>query len=278
VWGRGVFTTAEHPLWVWGRGWVPAGSLRPGDLLRSADGQRVAVEAVSDLGEESVVYNLRVSRYHTYFVGDRDWPCSVWAHNAYQYQGQGKLRRAPKTQKGAYATFDQPPPGSSERREMDRYRRQRRSYREQADYGAANTATENLGKAGAKYAVEQYNRKYGTKYELVYEGPKERDGFDLVFRDANTGHILVIEAKGGNGAYRGRKVPGYSRMAQQGSVMYLKGVAEIMQYKGNDGGLQNHQQWGAAIENARKQGKVIYASIRTPVSAKDKIVFHQFQL
>jgi hypothetical protein len=81
VGGRGVLTTAEHPLWVWGRGWVPAGSLRPGDLLRSADGQRVPVEAVSDLGEESVVYNLRVSRYHTYFVGDRDWPFSLWAHN-----------------------------------------------------------------------------------------------------------------------------------------------------------------------------------------------------
>jgi hypothetical protein len=68
--------------------------LRPGDLLRSADGQRVAVEAVSDLGEESVVYNLRVSRYHTYFVGDRDWPFSLWAHNEYHTRSGARRVRA----------------------------------------------------------------------------------------------------------------------------------------------------------------------------------------
>src|SRR5262249_39935285 len=31
-------TTAEHPVFVWGRGWVPARELRPGDRLRRGDG------------------------------------------------------------------------------------------------------------------------------------------------------------------------------------------------------------------------------------------------
>lgn len=45
------------------------------------DGQWVAVEAVTDLNEVATVYNLRVSEYHTYFVGSREWGFSVWAHN-----------------------------------------------------------------------------------------------------------------------------------------------------------------------------------------------------
>src|SRR5207302_1082184 len=28
------------------------------------------------------VYNLRISDYHTYFVGCEEWGFSVWAHNA----------------------------------------------------------------------------------------------------------------------------------------------------------------------------------------------------
>jgi hypothetical protein len=35
------------------------------------------------------VYNLRVSDYHTYFVGCLDWGFSVWAHNDY-----GTFRKA----------------------------------------------------------------------------------------------------------------------------------------------------------------------------------------
>lgn len=59
-----------------------ARELQPGDPLRSNDGRWIAVEEVVDNGEESVVYNLRVSEYHTYFVGEQEWGFSVWAHNA----------------------------------------------------------------------------------------------------------------------------------------------------------------------------------------------------
>jgi hypothetical protein len=65
-----------------GRGWVPAGELRPGDLLVSHDGRRVAVAELYDTGTYERVYNLAIRSFHTYFVCDETWPCSVWAHNS----------------------------------------------------------------------------------------------------------------------------------------------------------------------------------------------------
>jgi hypothetical protein len=79
-----IRTTGGHRFYVRGKGWLPAGELRPGDRLRSAHGPDPVVLALTDEQAETVVYNLRVAWYHTYFVGDRDWPCSVWAHNAYR--------------------------------------------------------------------------------------------------------------------------------------------------------------------------------------------------
>ena len=75
---RIIRVTPEHPLWVWGRGWVSAKLLEPGDKLRSDDEEWIAVEAVTDSGEVTTVYNLRVAQYHTYFVGSRKWGFSVW--------------------------------------------------------------------------------------------------------------------------------------------------------------------------------------------------------
>ncbi len=83
VGGQVIRTTGAHPFWVKGRGWVQAAALRPGDLLSSHDGQWVEVEELFETGESETVYNLRVSEFHTYFVGSRDWKFSVWAHNEY---------------------------------------------------------------------------------------------------------------------------------------------------------------------------------------------------
>jgi hypothetical protein len=82
--GQVIRTTAEHPFYVDGRGWVPAGELRPGDLLVSHDGQRVAVAELYDTGQYERVYNLAIRSFHTYFVCDETWPFSVWAHNRYK--------------------------------------------------------------------------------------------------------------------------------------------------------------------------------------------------
>src|SRR5262249_25497995 len=39
-------------------------------------------QGIKDSGVTAPVYNLRVADYHTYFVGNREWSFSVWAHNA----------------------------------------------------------------------------------------------------------------------------------------------------------------------------------------------------
>ncbi len=61
---------------------MAAGELRPGDLLVSHDGRRVAVVELYDTGQYECVYNLAIRSFHTYFVCDESWPFSVWAHNA----------------------------------------------------------------------------------------------------------------------------------------------------------------------------------------------------
>src|SRR5262249_36250619 len=79
--GKVIRTTARHPFYVWGKGWVEAWHLEPGDRLRSDDGRMVAVEEVLESGTEEPVYNCRVADYHTYFVGGAEWEFTVWAHN-----------------------------------------------------------------------------------------------------------------------------------------------------------------------------------------------------
>ena len=81
VGGEVIRTSAEHPFWVHGRGWLPASRLGVGDLLVSHDGQVKLVEDVLDTGEHETVYNVRVADFHTYFVGGDAWGFSVWAHN-----------------------------------------------------------------------------------------------------------------------------------------------------------------------------------------------------
>jgi len=81
VGGRVIRTTGQHPFWVSGKGWVEACTLQPGDMLLSHDGTWVVVEEVFDTGTTEVVYNCRVSDYHTYFVGGEEWGFSIWAHN-----------------------------------------------------------------------------------------------------------------------------------------------------------------------------------------------------
>jgi RHS repeat-associated protein len=118
VGGRVVQTTAEHPFFARGKGWVAAGGgLRAGDLLASHDGRWVAVEGVEDTGAWATVYNLRVADHHTYFVGSGEWGFSVWAHNACVYQavdpGTGEVRYVGVANRGL--TYDQPArPASAE--------------------------------------------------------------------------------------------------------------------------------------------------------------------
>jgi hypothetical protein len=80
---RRVGTTAEHPFWVRGKGWLPAGQIVAGDHLVGHDGQFSVVSAVERTGEFASLYNLRIADYRTYFVGCHEWGWSAWAHNIY---------------------------------------------------------------------------------------------------------------------------------------------------------------------------------------------------
>ncbi len=73
-----IETTAEHPFYVRGTGWVPAGALEMGDFLSARDGQLLLVQGVAPNGAVEMLYNWRVAHHHTYFVGSTDRGPSVW--------------------------------------------------------------------------------------------------------------------------------------------------------------------------------------------------------
>jgi RHS repeat-associated protein len=64
--------TANHPIWVQGRGWTNADDLAVGDRLQGATGKLRVVQEVEDQGwlRDQTVYNLSVANTHTYVVGD----------------------------------------------------------------------------------------------------------------------------------------------------------------------------------------------------------------
>ena len=88
--GRRIGTTSEHPFWVVGKGWLPAGDLSVGDRLVGIDGQTVCVEA-KEPGEYATLYNLRIADWHTDFVGCAEWGWEVWAHNACDVEAQTNI-------------------------------------------------------------------------------------------------------------------------------------------------------------------------------------------
>nr|WP_279535988.1 RHS repeat-associated core domain-containing protein [Blastococcus xanthinilyticus] len=63
--------TADHPIWVAGRGWTDAEDLAVKDVTVAADGERRAVVRVIDFGwmAGQLVYNLSVANIHTFVVG-----------------------------------------------------------------------------------------------------------------------------------------------------------------------------------------------------------------
>jgi len=89
--GAVLSTTAEHPFWVDGRGWIEAGDLVPGDVLSTPDGE-AAVDAVvvEVLAEPATVYNFRVPGLHNYYALAGATP--VLVHNADYSFTQSNLR------------------------------------------------------------------------------------------------------------------------------------------------------------------------------------------
>ena len=97
-------TTAEHPFWVKGRGWVPVSQLELGQVLEVAETKfpdavptakpnqektlatykikTSTVVEVVNINFKAKVYNIEVEGHHTYFVGE----LGAWVHNKTQGQ------------------------------------------------------------------------------------------------------------------------------------------------------------------------------------------------
>src|ERR1051326_7439053 len=78
--GTRVETTANHPFFVDGQGFVQAGQLGIGTLIVTRAGPVVKITKVErDVGRTKV-YNLEAEGFHTFFVGQGNG--ALWVHNA----------------------------------------------------------------------------------------------------------------------------------------------------------------------------------------------------
>lgn len=76
-----LHTTSEHPFRVGqaaGSAWVRAAGLESGMILLDATGSPLTVLSQRSMGLSAPVFNIEVSEYHTYHVGE----LGVWVHNA----------------------------------------------------------------------------------------------------------------------------------------------------------------------------------------------------
>ncbi len=73
-----IKTTAYHPVYVEGQGWVTAINLREGDAIETVEGMACITKIVKERHEEPVpVYNFHVKEWASYFVGE----VRVYVHN-----------------------------------------------------------------------------------------------------------------------------------------------------------------------------------------------------
>ena len=77
--GEVIETTEEHPFWIKDQGWIPAGSLKEGDLTKLQSGEYVPIESyeVVILDEPITVHNFHVEDLECYYVSGQ----RVLVHN-----------------------------------------------------------------------------------------------------------------------------------------------------------------------------------------------------
>ena len=71
--GELVETTAEHPFYVDGKGYVEVKHLQPGDEIVSADGTVDRVESIEWQDRQAQVHNFEVAGHHNYFVSEGEY-------------------------------------------------------------------------------------------------------------------------------------------------------------------------------------------------------------
>ncbi|MDX8031923.1 RHS repeat-associated core domain-containing protein [Lentzea sp. BCCO 10_0856] len=104
--GGKVDATENHPFWsVTRKKWVEAGSLAPGELLRTSAGTYVQISAVRKYEGAQRTYDLTVGTVHAYFVlagatpvlvHNSDTPCKPQADNIVEWVDEGGDLRAGK--------------------------------------------------------------------------------------------------------------------------------------------------------------------------------------
>ncbi|MFE9306694.1 polymorphic toxin-type HINT domain-containing protein [Streptomyces sp. NPDC006706] len=108
--------TAEHPLWVVGKGWVKAADVKVGDAVASLDGSERPVTSVRNRGELSsrLVFNLNVGDVHTFSVKVGGLPalthnantCAISQQKqARHVRGTKEFKQRARSGKGASAFF-----------------------------------------------------------------------------------------------------------------------------------------------------------------------------
>jgi RHS repeat-associated protein len=81
-----VTATAGHKFYSPAKGWIPAGELKAGDILRDSRGNTVTVAETAEYTSTTTVHNLTISGVHTYYVIAGKAP--VLVHNC----GSGNLQ------------------------------------------------------------------------------------------------------------------------------------------------------------------------------------------
>jgi hypothetical protein len=115
-------------------------------------------------------------------------------------------------------------------------------------------ASENIGVATAKRAVEVvFHVNPDTLVSQRGSGVP-----DLMFEVLDSGVLLVIEAKGGEGPLGTRRKDGSDEMVEQGTLEYLQSLSKAMQRRKDP----NIRDQGKKLETALREKKVVYALVR----------------
>ena len=124
--------TAEHPVWIVGKGWTEAAEVTGGDRVLTLYGTELTVSARRTVAGRFDVYNVAVADTENYFAGD----AGVLVHNCHHYRNDGVTP-------GPYAVEGTPlHPG----KDRNWTARERRSNNEKGDkYGCHTCGTKKPG-------------------------------------------------------------------------------------------------------------------------------------
>jgi hypothetical protein len=203
------------------------------------------------------LYNLRVSDYHTYFVGCQEWGFSVWAHNACYVTQLGKDGRwyIHEVIDGKAAT--EPLQGLSF-----------------ADKAAADLHVTRQGAAGVMEKVPGVGDTTGLPHtDFLIEGGMG-DGFAA--RLNHTGEVLSLDWQGGVGNLKPRlgQINELAGKEAVGKIQKIEGYASDNLLKQVENGQFDPARWNKSIQDTfggtwetkltKEGGKWWIRSTRTP--------------